>query len=167
MYSHTVSALGSLNIGSSYVAQLKEGPLKPRGHPHCYVNEDLTRQRSAPLFNVRKLKRDRIIQDAWSSVGNILVKDNSGRIHHVHRLDHSVFSFCKLNSSYPAVPRWLYRIGLAYRLVQYGSHLGTCPNKFRYCTVNCIITYKYQIPNSQVARCLVLTGYSLFYNLNS
>jgi len=25
-----------------------------------------------------------------------------------------------------------------YRLVQYGSHLSTCPNTFRYCTVNCI-----------------------------
>jgi len=24
-----------------------------------------------------------------------------------------------------------------------GSHLGTCPNIVRYCTVNCIITYKY------------------------
>ena len=30
-----------------------------------------------------------------------------------------------------------------YQLVQYSSHLGTCPNIFRYCTVNCIITYKY------------------------
>ena len=29
----------------------------------------------------------------------------------------------------------------SHRLVQYGSHLGTCPNIFRYCTVNCIITY--------------------------
>ena len=28
----------------------------------------------------------------------------------------------------------------AYRLVQYGSHLGTSPNIFRYCTVNCKIT---------------------------
>ena len=26
-------------------------------------------------------------------------------------------------------------------IVQYGSHLGTCPNIFRYCTVNCIITF--------------------------
>ena len=27
------------------------------------------------------------------------------------------------------------------RRVQYGSHLGTSPNIFRYCTVNCIITF--------------------------
>ena len=30
------------------------------------------------------------------------------------------------------VPRWLYHIG---------SHLGTCPNIVRYCTVNCIIAF--------------------------
>jgi len=34
------------------------------------------------------------------------------------------------------VPRSLYHIG---------SHLGTCLNIFRYCTVNCIITYTYWI----------------------
>ena len=37
------------------------------------------------------------------------------------------------------VPRCLYHIGRSNRR---GSHLGTCPNIFRYCTVNCIITYK-------------------------
>ena len=42
-----------------------------------------------------------------------------------------------------SMPRWLYHIGFAYPLVQYGGHLGTCPNIFRYCTVNCIITYNY------------------------
>ena len=29
----------------------------------------------------------------------------------------------------------------ACRLVQYGSHLCTSPNIFRYCTVNCIMTF--------------------------
>ena len=28
-------------------------------------------------------------------------------------------------------------------LYHIGSHRGTCPNIFRYCTVNCIITYDY------------------------
>ena len=36
------------------------------------MNDDLTRQRSALLFNARKLKRDRLIQDVWSSDGNSL-----------------------------------------------------------------------------------------------
>ena len=61
----------------------RKAQLKPRGHPHCYVNDDITRQRSALLFNARKLKRDRLIQEAWSSDGNVLIKDNSGRIHQV------------------------------------------------------------------------------------
>ena len=49
------------------------------------------------------------------------------------------------------VPRWLkVNIILTIRLLQYGSRLFTCPNLFRYCTVNCIIIYKYVV---QIIRC--------------
>ena len=46
-----------------------------------------------------------------------------------------------------------------YRLVQYGSHLGTCPNIFRYCTVNCIMTF---LLYSNCLKKMPLLNYILF-----
>jgi len=48
---------------------------------------------------------------------------------------------------YCTIPKYIWtRAPLSLSaLVQYGSHRGTCPNIFRYCTVNCIITYTYCI----------------------
>ena len=42
-----------------------------------------------------------------------------------------------------------------FRLVQYGSHLGTCPTICRYCTVNCIITYNYLNTYKHIALTLI------------
>ena len=58
--------------------------LKTRGHPGCFINEDLTRTRSCTLYRARQLKRNGNIQDTWSSDGSILIKDNSGHIHAVN-----------------------------------------------------------------------------------
>ena len=53
---------------------------------------------------------------------------------------------CNLKVAF-SLNSWIYnkkviiQLTVQYRnifgLVQYGSHLGTCPNIFRYCTVNC------------------------------
>ena len=45
-----------------------------------FVNEDLTRKRSNLLWKARCLKRDKKIQDCWSSDGTILVKTNEHKI---------------------------------------------------------------------------------------
>ena len=60
--------------------------LKERGHEGVFVNEDLTKHRSALLFEARKLSRVDLIQGAWSSDGNILVKDNAAVVHRINKL---------------------------------------------------------------------------------
>lgn len=48
--------------------------------PPIFVNEDLTKIRSLLLFEARKMKKHGTIKDCWSFDGNILVKNNGGKI---------------------------------------------------------------------------------------
>lgn len=60
--------------------------LKDSGHRGVFVNEDLTKVRSGILYEARKLLKAELVKGAWSSDGNILVKD---RTDHVHRITNS------------------------------------------------------------------------------
>lgn len=60
--------------------------LKDSGHRGVFVNEDLTKVRSGLLYEARKLLKAEVVKGAWSSDGNILVKD---RKDHVHRITNS------------------------------------------------------------------------------
>jgi hypothetical protein len=44
--------------------------------PKLFLNEDLTRRRSEPLWKARKMKKDGLIQDTWTANGTLLLKDN-------------------------------------------------------------------------------------------
>ena len=46
-----------------------------------YINDDLTRMRATLLFKARTQKRDKKINDAWTSDGRILIKDLANKIH--------------------------------------------------------------------------------------
>ena len=48
--------------------------------PHLYLNEDVTRNRSWLLWQARKMKRNKLIKDAWTADGKILVKNNDGLV---------------------------------------------------------------------------------------
>lgn len=54
-------------------------------HPNVFINEDLTRSRSALSFDARKLKREGKISDTWTADGRIVVKDNNNKIHYLTR----------------------------------------------------------------------------------
>ena len=60
--------------------------LKDTGHEGEFVNEDLTRFKSGVLFEARKLAKLKFVQGAWTSDGNILVKDNSDDVHRISSL---------------------------------------------------------------------------------
>ena len=45
-----------------------------------YVNEDLTNKRARLLWRARTAKKEKRIQDCWTSDGNLLVKTNQNRI---------------------------------------------------------------------------------------
>ena len=45
-----------------------------------FINEDLTQQRSALLYTARTFKRNTKIKDCWSHDGQILIKNNHGRV---------------------------------------------------------------------------------------
>ena len=57
--------------------------LKERGHTGVFVNEDLTKFRSGLLYDARRLARVSLVKGAWSSDGNVLVKDNDEKVHRV------------------------------------------------------------------------------------
>ncbi|MEW8548099.1 MAG: hypothetical protein AB2693_31740 [Candidatus Thiodiazotropha sp.] len=60
--------------------------LKDSGYRGVFVNEDLTRQRSALLYEARKLFKSSVVKGAWSSDGTILVRDRSDRVHRINAL---------------------------------------------------------------------------------
>lgn len=60
--------------------------LKDTGHRGVFVNEDLTKLRSGILYEARKLMKAELIKGAWSSDGNILVKDRKDHVHRVSSL---------------------------------------------------------------------------------
>lgn len=67
----------------------KSAQLRSNGQSGWYKNEDLTQ---FTVYSVRKLKRDRCVQDAWSSGGSILVKDLRGKIHANNSFD-DIYSY--------------------------------------------------------------------------
>ena len=60
--------------------------LKDTGHRGVFVNEDLTKLRSGILYEARKLMKAELIKGAWSSDGNILVKDRKDHVYRVSSL---------------------------------------------------------------------------------
>lgn len=48
-----------------------------------FVNEDLTRPRSALLFRARQAKKSEAIKDCWSSDGRIMIRDNDDEVRNV------------------------------------------------------------------------------------
>ena len=60
--------------------------LKDTGHRGVFVNEDLTKVRSGILFESRKLVKAELLKGAWSSDGNILVKDLKDYVHRITSL---------------------------------------------------------------------------------
>jgi exosome complex exonuclease DIS3/RRP44 len=54
--------------------------LKNCGYKDIFINEDLTKSRSALLYKARILTKNGKIQGAWSSDGSILIKDHQGAI---------------------------------------------------------------------------------------
>ena len=65
----------------------KRTALKSSGHSGVFINEDLTKFRSGILFDARKLVKAQLIKSAWSSDGNVLVKDNRDVVHRVTGTD--------------------------------------------------------------------------------
>lgn len=48
-----------------------------------FTNEDLAKFRRGLLFEARKLFKSAQIRSAWSSEGNILIKDKYSRVHRI------------------------------------------------------------------------------------
>ena len=55
--------------------------LKDNGYSGVFLNEDLTRHRSKVLFEARKVVKADCAKGAWSSDGNILIKDFTDKVH--------------------------------------------------------------------------------------
>ena len=48
---------------------------RDRGYRGVYINEDLTKSRSKLLLKARRMVKNKLLNSAWSSDGNILVRD--------------------------------------------------------------------------------------------
>ena len=91
---------------SSYRNREKQRTLlKVRGHTGVFVNEDLTKFRSGPLYDARRLAKVNLVKGAWSSDGNVLVKDNDDKVHLVSVIGDLVqFGFLVMGPGQPSVP---------------------------------------------------------------
>ena len=56
---------------------------KDSGYAGIYINEDLTKPRNKLLLKARKMAKTNILKSAWSSNGNILVRDSSDERHRI------------------------------------------------------------------------------------
>ena len=56
---------------------------KDSGYAGIYINEDLTKPRNKLLLKARKMAKTNILKSAWSSDGNILVRDSSDERHRI------------------------------------------------------------------------------------
>ncbi|MCG8048365.1 MAG: Mis12 domain-containing protein [Candidatus Thiodiazotropha endolucinida] len=84
----------------------KRTVLKQKGHTGVFVNEDLTKLRSSQLYSARKLVKSDMIKGAWSSDGNILIKDKSDKVHRVSAPDDLVqFGLPVMGPGQPEIPR--------------------------------------------------------------
>ena len=79
--------------------------LKQKGHNGVFVNEDLTNFRNGLLYNARRLVKVDLVKGAWSSDGNILVKDNNDKVHRINTIsDLFPFGFLVTGPGQPVVP---------------------------------------------------------------
>ena len=79
--------------------------LKERGHTGVFVNEDLTKFRSGLLYDARRLTKVSSVKGAWSSDGNVLVKDNDEKVHRVNVIsDLFQFGFLVMGPGQPSGP---------------------------------------------------------------
>ena len=79
--------------------------LKERGHTGVFVNEDLTKFRSGLLYDARRLTKVSLVKGAWSSDGNVLVKDNDEKVHRVSVIsDLFQFGFLVMGPGQPSGP---------------------------------------------------------------
>ena len=58
---------------------------KKSGYTGVFINEDLTKPRRKLLLKARQMVKFRHLNSAWSSDGNILVRDSSGTKHRITR----------------------------------------------------------------------------------
>ena len=56
---------------------------KDSGYPGIYINEDLTKPRNKLLLKARKMVKAGNFKSAWSSDGNILVRDKDDEKHRI------------------------------------------------------------------------------------
>lgn len=56
---------------------------KTSGYVGVYINEDLTKPRNKLLLKARKMVKSNLIKSAWSSDGNILVRDSEDERHRI------------------------------------------------------------------------------------
>ena len=54
--------------------------------PLFFINEDLTKTRATLLWRARSLKKQSKIKDCWSADGNILIRNNQGKIQAVRSM---------------------------------------------------------------------------------
>jgi len=118
------------------------------------VNDDLTRQRSALLFNARKLKRDRLIQDVWSSDGNSL-----------RTTPDEFITFTDSITQYSAFVNWIPNTQpVRYPVVAgYSPHYMELNTQQRACWIYVLAVYSafvIWIPNTQSARYSIVAAYS-------
>ena len=80
--------------------------LKQRGYEGVFVNEDLTKLRSGLLYNARSLVKVELLKGAWSSDGNILVKDSKDKVHRINEIsDLFQFGLLVMGPGQPKKPR--------------------------------------------------------------
>lgn len=76
---------------TSYRARQKilkmRSALKDNGYVGVFLNEDLTKHRSEVLYEARKAVKSDTVKGAWSSDGNILIRDHNDKIHRVYSLN--------------------------------------------------------------------------------
>lgn len=72
---------GDGSVGAGEGAVRRAAHTGPAGGRAVFINEDLTKSKATLLWSARQHKRNNKIKDCWSADGNILVKDNAGRIH--------------------------------------------------------------------------------------
>ena len=56
---------------------------KDSGYVGVYINEDLTKTRNKLLLKARKMVKSKLMKSAWSSDGNVLVRDNDDDKHRI------------------------------------------------------------------------------------
>lgn len=61
--------------------------LKDSGYAGIFLNEDLTKYRSQLLYEARKIVKSENAKGAWSSDGNILIKDYDDTVHRINSLN--------------------------------------------------------------------------------